>query len=142
MFDQNFRADPLDLGWSSTRRVIAIAYTPRSPTLTTAMARTSDWVQEQSAEDQTPRSDSETHDAQPVTPPPRNLDQEGRDNGMDRPPIDPPARPSLSTPKYDIATLLSLRHTQGAVPVMLRVKPEAIAGKPPVRTSFAIFQVD
>lgn len=29
---------------------------------------------------------------------------------------------------YDIATLLSLRDTQSVVPVMLRVKPEAIAG--------------
>ena len=30
---------------------------------------------------------------------------------------------------YDIATLLRLRETQSAVPVMLRVKPEAIAGE-------------
>lgn len=30
---------------------------------------------------------------------------------------------------YDLATLLSLKETQSAVPVMLRVKPEAIAGE-------------
>lgn len=31
---------------------------------------------------------------------------------------------------YDIPTLLKLRETQSAVPVMLRIKPEAIAGEP------------
>ena len=40
-----------------------------------------------------------------------------------------PARNHPARRVYDIPTLLRLKETQSAVPVMLRVKPEAIAGE-------------
>lgn len=97
------------------------------------MPQTSEWVQQQSAHDPTYYHEPEpgSQCAQPVTPPPRNIDHNGHDSHP------APPQPGLATrqkvPKrtYDIATLLGMRHTQGAVPVMLRVKPEAIAGELP-----------
>ena len=43
---------------------------------------------------------------------------------------------------YDIPTLLKLRETQSAVPVMLRIKPEAIAGEPKRLQSPTLDQID
>ena len=43
---------------------------------------------------------------------------------------------------YDIPTLLKLRETQSAVPVMLRIKPEAIAGGSIVLQSSILDQMD
>ena len=64
-----------------------------------------------------------------VTPPPRPIPSDGAqlDHGRR------PARAATRGPAkrvYSIETLLKLRETQSAVHVMLRVKPEAIAGKP------------
>ena len=82
----------------------------------------------------------DTRRAQPTTPPPRAIN---REDEPDTPQVkiqvhtDPPrAEPSVhqGAPKrtYDVATLLAMRYTQSAVPVMLRVKPEAIAGELPI----------
>ena len=43
---------------------------------------------------------------------------------------------------YDIPTLLKLRETQSAVPVMLRIKPEAIAGEPMILQPPTLVQMD
>ena len=86
-----------------------------------------DWVQEQSQHDQ-PSNDAtglqrahvdETPPRAGRTKPPRaqTHGRASRQEGCQRAKV------------YDIATLLRLRETQSAVPVMLRVKPEAIAGE-------------
>lgn len=86
-----------------------------------------DWVQKQSQHDQ-PSNDTtglqrayvdETPPRAGQEKPPRaqTHDHASRQEGYQRAKV------------YDIATLLRLRETQSAVPVMLRVKPEAIAGE-------------
>lgn len=94
-----------------------------------AMARTSDWVQEQSTQGQTSTPEVVAHCVQPVTPPRRTISCKNQDVGVE------PHRATLfvglsrSKLVYSIPTLLSMRHMQRAVPIMLRVKPEAIAGE-------------
>ena len=86
-----------------------------------------DWVEEQSLHDQTsgatglqrarvgsvPPHAGQAKQARSITNEPSSR-QEGRQH---------------SRKVYDIPTLLKLKETQSAVPVMLRVKPEAIAGE-------------
>ncbi|CAD6591607.1 MAG: hypothetical protein ASARMPREDX12_005276 [Alectoria sarmentosa] len=84
-----------------------------------------DWVQKQSQHDQPSNNTTGLQRAYVDKTPPRagqakppraqTHDHASRQEGY------PPAK------VYDIATLLRLRETQSAVPVMLRVKPEAIA---------------
>lgn len=77
-----------------------------------------DWVHQQSQHDEPRNASTMNRRAQMVTPPPYSV----RTAGMGR-------EQSLPRRKvYDAVTLLKLRETQSAVPVMLRVKPEAIAG--------------
>lgn len=89
-----------------------------------------DWVQQQSKNDlphNPPTTAMPQHD-QNVTPPPRPIpsDDVQFDYGRraNRTATRKPAKRV-----YSIETLLKLRETQSVVPVMLRVKPEAIAGK-------------
>ena len=65
-----------------------------------------------------------------TTPPPsRNSNRGGGEDVTGLPGTQASTRQSLRRKTYDIPTLLSLRHAQGPWPVLLRVKPEAIAGK-------------
>ena len=89
-----------------------------------------DWVQQQSKHDlphNPPTTAMPQHD-QNVTLPPRPIpfDDVQFDYGRraNRTATRKPAKRV-----YSIETLLKLRETQSVVPVMLRVKPEAIAGK-------------
>ena len=87
-----------------------------------------DWVQEQSQHDE-PSKDATGLQRVHVdeTPPRAGQAQHAhakRDNHASHQEGCQPAKKV-----YDIATLLRLRETQSAVPVMLRVKPEAIAGE-------------
>lgn len=93
------------------------------------MARTIDWVEEQSSQDQPSTPEAVVPCAQPVTPPPRNLNCENDTSVTKLRSAAPTITKCHSKLVYSISTLLSMRHLQGAVPVMLRVKPEAIAGK-------------
>ena len=93
------------------------------------MARTSDWVQEQSTQDQTSTLETVAHRAQPVTPPPRSVSGKNQDGDVESHPFALSTGQSRSKHAYSISALLRMRHMQVAVPVMLRVKPEAIAGK-------------
>lgn len=94
------------------------------------MARTTDWVEEQLSQDQPSTPEAVVPCAQPVTPPPRNLHRDDEDGDTKLHSAAPTMTKCQSKLVYSISTLLSMRHLQGAVPVMLRVKPEAIAGKP------------
>ena len=110
---------------------------PDSTSRDEAMARTSQWVEDHSAQDQAPISEpepepapeSQNTPAQPTTPPPRDIMEEaGNTNDVSLPPgrVSPEALPKA---KYDIAALLELRYTHRAVPILLHVNSEAIAGK-------------
>lgn len=99
------------------------------PTRTAAMARTSDWVQEQSSQDHTSAPEAVPHHAQPVTPPHRSISCNDNDDDNNQHRAGPSTDQNCSKLIYSIPSLLKLRHVQAAVPVMLRVKPEAIAGK-------------
>lgn len=87
-----------------------------------------DWVEEQSLHDQTSDGATELQRARVENVPPlagkqkqaraRTSEYASRQEGHQQ-----------VKKVYDIPTLLKLRETQSAIPVMLRVKPEAIAGK-------------
>lgn len=64
--------------------------------------------------------------SQPVTPPPRAIRESSNASTSQHHVGEAIGRRTKKV--YDIPTLLSLRHVQGQVPVMLHVKPEAIAG--------------
>lgn len=101
---------------------------PSSESLPTVKPAVVDWVQEQSQHDQ-PSNDATGLQRACVdgTPPVASQAKQPHARMNDhasRQDSCPPA-----TKVYDIATLLRLRETQSAVPVMLRVKPEAIAGE-------------
>ncbi len=82
------------------------------------------WVHHQSTHDQALNTATTTQRAQMTTPPPHNVQSRALHDDQDQ----------SGNRVYEIATLLKLRETQCAVPVMLRVKPEAIAGtKLPLR---------
>ena len=102
-----------------------IAYTGQLCTFAPTMARTFDWVDEQSSSNESSAPRSTTHSDQPVTPPPR-VKRDESDHPKGRP--DKTLSKKRSRFVYDIPTLLQLRQTQGQIPVMLHVKPEAIAG--------------
>ena len=99
-----------------------------------------DWVEEQSLPDQTSndamavqraRVDSVSPHSGPATQARASTDglashREGRQQAK----------------VYDISTLLKLRETQSAVPVMLRIKPEAIAGESIILQSSKLGQMD
>ena len=87
------------------------------------------WVQEQSLHDQPSNGTTEPHTARVDGTPPY-VDQTKQacaqiDDGHGS--IQEACQPAKKV--YDIPTLLRLKETQSAVPVMLRVKPEAIKGK-------------
>ena len=131
---QSIDDDLTGFAWSPATSSIDIVYIQPSPPLTPMMARTSDWVQQQSVKEQAEKTESVAQQAQcaePVTPPSRSITHEGLEASVDSPRPDVTIRQNLRKPKYDIESLLRMRYTQGAVPVMLRVKPEAIAGKQP-----------
>lgn len=101
---------------------------PPSENLPPVRSAIVDWVQDQSQHDR-PSKDSTrlqrecldettSHAGQGEKAPINTLHHASRQEGYQ------PARKV-----YDIATLLRLKETQSAVPVMLRVKPEAIAGE-------------
>lgn len=94
-----------------------------------AMARTSDWVQEQSTQGQTITPKVVAQCVQPVTPPRRSISCENQDGDVESHQAALSIGLSHSKLVYSIPTLLSMRHMQRAVPIMLRVKPEAIAGE-------------
>lgn len=101
---------------------------PSSENIPPVRSAVVDWVQEQSQHDK-PSKDATglQHVHVDETPPRGGQAQHARaktDNHASRQEGCQPAKKV-----YDIATLLMLRETQSAVPVMLRVKPEAIAGK-------------
>ncbi len=102
------------------------------------MARTSDWVQEQSTQDQTTIPEVVAHCTQPVTPPPRSMSCTNHDGDA----VPHRAAPSVDLNRsklvYTIPTLLGMRYMQGAVFIMLRVKPEAIAGETICPSSIAL----
>lgn len=87
-----------------------------------------DWVEKQSLHDQTSDGATEPQCAQVENVPPvaskqkqaraRTSEHASRQEGHQQ-----------VKKVYDIPTLLKLKETQSAIPVMLRVKPEAIAGK-------------
>ena len=87
-----------------------------------------DWVQQQSVQDETSSLAPASQHVHVDTPLPRPAELQDKQSD-----VNPPSarqEPQRAAKKvYDIATLLRLRETQGSVPVMLRVKPEAIAGK-------------
>ena len=87
-----------------------------------------DWVQEQSLQDQ-PSNAVTGPQREQVDGTPSRVSQAGQaridtDGHASRQEDCQPARKV-----YDIPTLLRLKETQSTVPVMLRVKPEAIAGE-------------
>ena len=83
-----------------------------------------DWVQEQSQHDQPPNRATGLQRAR--TPPGAGQAEQARAKIDDHASLQECSQ--LEKKVYGIATLLRLRETQSAVPVMLRVKPEAIAG--------------
>ena len=92
------------------------------------MASTSDWVTQQTGQDQTKASKAVSSDL-PVTPPPRKTNHEVLDAARRSREADMSTAQNIRKQRYEIQTLLEMRHLKGVVPVMLRVKPEAIAGK-------------
>lgn len=116
----------------------AMAATGMGPTAATAQAPTKDiaahtdavvdWVHQQSNHEQLRNAAIVSRRAQMITPPPFDIQGINRRAERERNRLSGTAgRPVKRV--YDIATLLKLRETQCAVPVMLRVKPEAIAGR-------------
>ena len=99
------------------------------------MAQTSAWLPEQQSQ-QAHENENLTNEqlAEPRTPL-QSPNHEERDDLISSFQADPPKRQSQSRQTYEIESLLEMRYTRGAVPVMLRVKPEAIAGKSSPRHS-------
>lgn len=86
------------------------------------------WVQEQSQHDQPSKDSSPLQRARVDGSPPRaGQAQQASAKAKDDASHQEGYQPAKKV--YDIATLLRLKETQSAVPVMLRVKPEAIAGE-------------
>lgn len=118
----------LDLDASTNMALTLGNDRPSSENLPPVSSAVVDWVQEQSQHDQ-PSKDATGLQRAPVEATPPGASQAKRSHAR----IDDYAsrqdgcQPAKKV--YDIATLLRLRETQSAVPVMLRVKPEAIAGK-------------
>ena len=86
-----------------------------------------DWVEEQSLPDQTSNDTMEVQGARvdsvsPHSGPVKQARASTNELGSHK-----AGRQQAKV--YDISTLLKLRDTQSAVPVMLRIKPEAIAGE-------------
>lgn len=129
------------LPWSPSPSAQPSFYWDRPFCSGVAMVRTSAWVEQQATLDQGLSLEPGAASTPPVTPPPRSNNDRDQYPHTDRPRADPSTRQSLPKYRYDIATLLRLRHTQGAVPVMLRVKPEAIAGKRSIAMLLACFKV-
>ena len=78
----------------------------------------------------------EAHRAEPATPPSQFVSHDDTRQSKsllhpDPPHVEIPVYQEGPKRIYDIQTLLAMRYTQSAVPVMLRVKPEAIAGELP-----------
>ena len=88
---------------------------------------TENWINGQSKQD-LPRDAASTRRAQNKTPPPRPIpSNDTYIKKRCRPVCNANRQPEKLV--YSIETLLTLRETQRNIPVMLRVKPEAIAGK-------------
>lgn len=87
-----------------------------------------DWVEDQSQHDQ-PSKDSTGLQQECDNGTPSHADQgkQAPTNTNDHMSLQENCQPVKKV--YDIQTLLRLKEAQSAVPVMLRVKPEAIAGK-------------
>lgn len=118
----------LDLDATSNMAVPLRSNQPSSENLPPIRSAVVDWVQDQSQHDQ-PSNGATGLQRAPVdeTPPPVSQAKQARaktDGNAARQEGRQPAKKV-----YDIATLLRLKETQSAVPVMLRVKPEAIAGE-------------
>ena len=101
---------------------------PSSENLPTIRSTVVDWVHEQSQHDQ-PSKDASGLQRARVEATPSCASQAKRTHARvdDHASRQDGCQPAKKM--YDIASLLRLRETQSAVPVMLRVKPEAIAGK-------------
>lgn len=101
---------------------------PSSENLPPVRSAISDWVQDQPQHDQHSR-DSTGFQREGVdgTPPHAGQEKQAPTNTNEHTPRQEGCQPAKKV--YDIATLLRLKETQSTVPVMLRVKPEAIAGK-------------
>ena len=88
-----------------------------------------DWVQKHSLHDESSKATTEPHDSRLNETPPhvdrtkQSCIQVSDDHVLNQEVCQPAKK------VYDIPTLLRLKETQSAVPVMLRVKPEAIKGK-------------
>ena len=86
-----------------------------------------DWVEEQSLPDQTPNDAMGVQRARPDSVLPHSDPSKQARADTDELTSHQEIRQQAKV--YDIPTLLKLRETQSAVPVMLRIKPEAIAGE-------------
>ena len=87
-----------------------------------------DWVEEQSLHDQTSNGATGLQRARVGSVPP-HAGQAKQACSITNEPSSRQEGRQHSRKVYDIPTLLKLKETQSAVPVMLRVKPEAIAGE-------------
>ena len=87
-----------------------------------------DWIQEQSLHDQTCNGATGLQRARVGSVPP-HAGQAKQARSITNEPSSRQGGRQHSRKVYDIPTLLKLKETQSAVPVMLRVKPEAIAGE-------------
>lgn len=101
---------------------------PRSENLPPIRSAVVDWVQDQSQHDQ-PLKDSTglQQECLDGTRPHAGQGEQALTNTVYHTSRQEGYQPARKV--YDIATLLRLKETQSAVPVMLRVKPEAIAGE-------------
>ena len=93
------------------------------------MAHPSAWLEGQPSQ---PTQENEiladNQHAEPRTPL-QSPFHEKRDDHTNLTQRNPPTRQNKSRQVYEIEALLKMRDTQGAASVLLRVKPEAIAGK-------------
>ena len=101
---------------------------PASENVPPVRPTTVDWVQEQSLRDQPSNGAIGLQRARVDATPPRITEAKQISAKTDYPASTRDVcQPAKNV--YDIPTLLKLKETQSAVPVMLRVKPEAIAGE-------------
>lgn len=98
------------------------------PTVVPIRSDVDDWVQYQSQHDQPSENTTVLQRARVKVALPR-VDQEKQALAKTHEPTSLQIARQRGKKVYDIATLLRLKETQSAVPVMLRVRPEAIAGE-------------
>ena len=99
-----------------------------------------DWVEEQSLPDQTPNNAMGVQRARVDSVSPHSGPAKQARVSTNELASDKEGRQQAKV--YDIPTLLKLRETQRAVPVMLRIKPEAIAGESIILLSSILDQMD